>query len=339
MIANKAVIVKKFGDLEHTTIGPYRLPPLSGRIEVEVYYCGVNFSDLYTRLGFLPNTLPFVLGTECSGVITAVGVPGDHYKVGERVICYDYRGGMYSDRIRVLPECVFHIPGDIPLEVAASLFVNYLTAYFAVIEFGHLKPYETILINSCAGGVGSAATQIARTVKNVTIYGTASRSKAFYAEENGIDMLFSYNDVLQDLKYVEPYGVDVIVENQTANTVYDNISLLKPMGRIIMIGVNTAVKENHLSYLSLLRMWWKSWWFSMKDLVINNYCVAGLHLGLLLDKDRERVREALHYIFKLHRDGKIKPKIDSIWLMEDYHDAIRVLSSRKNIGKVLLKVR
>ncbi|KRT81193.1 hypothetical protein AMK59_4915, partial [Oryctes borbonicus] len=193
--------------------------------------------------------------------------------------------------------------------------------------------------NYFLGGVGSAATQIARTVKNVTIYGTASKSKALYAEENGIDMLFSYNDVLQDLKYVEPNGVDIIVENQSMNTVYDNISLLKPMGRMIMIGVNTAVKENHLSYVSLLRMWWKSWWFSLKDLVMNNYCIAGLHLGLLLDKDRSRVREALHYIFKLHHEGKIKPKIDSIWPLEDYHDAIRVLSNRKNIGKVLLKIR
>ncbi|KAI4457234.1 synaptic vesicle membrane protein vat-1 -like [Holotrichia oblita] len=296
MYSNKSVIVKKFGDLKHTVIEPYTLPSLEGRIEIEVHYCGVNFSDLYTRLGFLQNKLPFILGSECSGVISAVGIHHEKYKVGERVICYDYKGGLYSDIIRVPPECIFHLPSDIPLDIAATLFVNYLTAYFAVLEFGNLKPHESILINSCAGGVGTAATQLAKTVKNVTIYGTASPSKAFYANENGVDRLFTYEDVSTELKKAEPMGVDVIIENQSSNTMHENLHLLKPMGRMVLIGINSAITQNYLSYFTLFKIWMKSWWFSLTDLVMHNRCIAGLHLGTLLAKDHIKVRDALYHI-------------------------------------------
>ncbi|KAK9718066.1 Zinc-binding dehydrogenase [Popillia japonica] len=321
-----------------TLLEPSKLPPLEGRIEVEVHYCGVNFSDLYTRLGFLRHNLPFILGSECSGVISAVGIHNDRYKVGERVICYDYKGGLYSDIVRVPPECVFHLPSDIPLDIAATLFVNYLTAYFAVIEFGNLQPHESILINSCAGGVGTAATQLAKTIKNVTIYGTASLSKASYAVENGVDRLFNYQDVITDLQQLEPMGIDVIIENQSANTMHENLQLLKPMGRMVLVGINAAITENYLSYFTLFKMWLKSWWFSLTDLVMHNRCVAGLHLGTLLDKDHNRVRDALKFIFDLYRQRKIVPNIDSIWSIEEYNCAIRMLARRKNRGKVLLKV-
>lgn len=86
-------------------------------------------------------------------------------------------------------------------------------------------------------------------------------------------------------------------------------------------------------------MWWKSWWFSLSDLVMNNRCIAGLHLGTLLEKDRDKVEDALNDIFDLYREGRVKPKIDSIWPLEDYQYAIKVLTQRQNVGKVLLKVK
>lgn len=152
-------------------------------------------------------------------------------------------------------------------------------------------------------------------------------------------------------------GIDVIIENQSANTMHENLQLLKPMGRMVLVGniiyiyihkweiepflflgINAAITENYLSYFTLFKMWLKSWWFSLTDLVMHNRCVAGLHLGTLLDKDHNRVRDALKFIFDLYRQRKIVPNIDSIWSIEEYNCAIRMLARRKNRGKVLLKV-
>lgn len=90
-------------------------------------------------------------------------------QVGQRVICYNVNGGIFREIVRLPPEHLFPIPEDIATKTAATIFVNYITAYFALFHSASIKPNDEILIESCAGGVGWAATQLAKTVQGVKV--------------------------------------------------------------------------------------------------------------------------------------------------------------------------
>lgn len=85
------------------------------------------------------------------------------------MICYNVNGGIFRETVRLPPENIFLLPEDIDSKIAATIFVNYLTAYFAIFHCASLKPNDEILIESCGGGVGWAATQLAKTVQGVKV--------------------------------------------------------------------------------------------------------------------------------------------------------------------------
>ncbi|CAH1116260.1 unnamed protein product [Phaedon cochleariae] len=335
---SKAVVVKKFGGYESLSIQEFDLPPLDDTIEIKVEYGGLNFADLYTRQGLMANKkLPFVLGIECTGIITSIGsnVSNTDFKVGQRVICYDYNGGMYREVVRLSPTKCFLLPDFISTKLGAAIFVNYLTAYFSLLSLGNLKENETILILSCTGGVGSAATQIAKTIKGVTVFGTGSISKKQDALKNGVDT-FIPNESFEELQMQK---FDLILTNEAGNTFNFLQELLNPLGNIVIIGANNYIQNDQkISMLSLLKSWWTMKNVSIESLITNSRVVAGLHLGMLVERDRNKVQKTLEHIFKLIKDEILKPLIHSTMPMAQIVSATRLLAERKNVGKVLIKI-
>ncbi|CAH0564081.1 unnamed protein product [Brassicogethes aeneus] len=329
---SKSVVVTKFGGYESIQIKEFDLPSLEGTIEVKVSYGGLNFADLYTRQGLMMDKkLPFVLGMECSGIITAIGAENTDFKVGQQVVCYDHQGGMFREKIRVPPRHVFAVPDDLDGDVAASLFVNYLTAYFAVLQTGNLRENEQVLIMSCAGGLGWAATQLSKTVKGVKIIGTGSDFKAKFAMENGVDIFIDKNNVGE-------YKYDLILCTESGPILETLQNLLNPLGRIVMLGANNIIQnENKLSTLSLLKLWWTTKTISPESLIMNNRTCSGLHLGTLMELEPQKVDLALKKILGMLNDGKINPRIHCTYPLEEIVSATKDLANRKNIGKVLLK--
>ncbi|KAK4874745.1 hypothetical protein RN001_014105 [Aquatica leii] len=235
--SEKAVVLKAFGSYDCLSIGKFPLVPLEGNIEVEVQWCGLNFSDLYTRQGLMyHHKLPMVLGTECVGVIKELGVKTDGFKVGQRVICFDYNGGIFRNILRIAPDKCYPLPEYVSNEQGASLFVNYLTAYFALFELGGLKPHSTVFISSCAGGVGCAATQLAKTLEGVTVIGTASLHKKDRVIANGVDHVLSHDNLQEQIESVCPNGFDLIIDNQAGNVFTLLQNKLKQLGKIVLIG-------------------------------------------------------------------------------------------------------
>ncbi|XP_028149542.2 synaptic vesicle membrane protein VAT-1 homolog [Diabrotica virgifera virgifera] len=340
MEKTRSVIVKSYGGYDSLSIEPFDLPPLNGNIEVKVEYGGLNFADIYTRRGLVAaKELPFVLGIECTGVITAIGedVKDTGFEVGQKVICYDYHGGMYRDTVRLNPNNCFVLPDFIDTKLGAAIFVNYLTAYISLLNLGNLRENESVLVLSCTGGVGSAAVQIARTVEGVHIVGTGSLLKEEHAIKNGVDT-FLCNDTF--LENVQEYKFDVILSNESGPTFTFLQSLLRPLGRIILIGANNAVTNmneldtppieesptvdhDNVPLLSLL---------------INNRVVSGLHLGILLATDPEKIEHTLDVIFSMIEDKQISPLIHSVWKMSEFVEATKLLEERKNVGKVLISM-
>lgn len=130
---------------------PLEVP--SGHVEVRVHACGVNFADLYMRQGLMRNLQPpLTLGMECAGEVTALGAGiGNEFRLGDRVICYQVSGGLHQETVLVPAGACFPLPPEVSFEVGAALFVNYLTAYFSVLDIGNLQAGQCVLIHSCAG--------------------------------------------------------------------------------------------------------------------------------------------------------------------------------------------
>lgn len=339
--SNKAVVVKGFGSYDCLSIEKFSLPSLEGKLEVQVKMCGMNFADLYTRQGLmLDHKVPFVLGIECVGIIKRIGLSENNsFKVGQRVICYNHYGGLHQDIIRITPNHCYVLPDDVSDEDGAALLVNYLTAYFALFDLGGLKPNATILIQSCAGGVGCAATQLAKTIPNVKVIGTTSKNKENSVKENGVDVVINYDNFEETIKNVCPDGFDLIIENQAGRAFGFLQNSLRQFGRIILTGANSIIQnDKKLSTISLLKAWWNMKDISPLSLIMNNRSVSGLHLGVLAEKDPLKLKSTLDTLFCLLKDGKIKPKIDSIWPIEDVVFATKKLGERRNIGKVLLSI-
>ncbi|KAJ3617498.1 hypothetical protein MTP99_007211 [Tenebrio molitor] len=339
MESNKAVVVRKFGSYDALKVEQFRLPPLGDKVEVKVEYGGVNFADLYTRQGLMHNKeLPFVLGMECVGTVSAIGEARTDLKVGQRVICYDYHCGMYREAVRVSPDKCYPLPDHISTEEGAGVFVNYLTAYFSLIELGNLKKDETVLILSCGGGVGWAATQLAKNIQGVTVVGTTGPEKHAEVQSNGVDVTLTLDDSFEgEVVKACPNGFDVILTNH-AGAIYNFLQTrLKPLGRVVLIGANNMIQNDHkLSLFTFFKSWMATKNVRLIDLIMNNRVVTGLHLGTLIEKDGQKVRDALEKIFKMFEEGKLKVKIHSVHPMENVVEASRLLAERKNVGKVLI---
>src|SRR3954466_3633620 len=137
--------------------------PGEGEIRIRVRAAGVNFADVLARLGLYPDAPkpPMVVGYEVSGVVDAVGPGVAAHPEGDRVVALTRFNG-YADRVVVPEGFAFPLPAGLDDAEAAAIPVNYLTALLALYRMAHIDRGETVLIHGAGGGVGIAATQLAR---------------------------------------------------------------------------------------------------------------------------------------------------------------------------------
>ena len=167
--------------------------PRQHEVQVKIKYSGINFADIMSRIGIYSTRLkpPYIPGMEIAGVVMKTGADEYNSILGKTVVGICKSGG-YSTHVNVPAEQLFIIE-DKWLSVAASIPVNYLTAYFMMLHQGSLKKDETILIHGIGGGVGIAALQIAQNI-GATIIGTASLGKHAKIQEFGVDNLIDYRN-------------------------------------------------------------------------------------------------------------------------------------------------
>ncbi|KAI5755836.1 hypothetical protein M8J77_020033 [Diaphorina citri] len=322
----RSVVLTEYGDLEKIKVmdWPINLNLRTKELEVKVSICGVNFADVYTRLGFLPHLeTPRVLGLECVGTVVNVGLEVEKFKKGQRVLCYRWTGGLYQERVVVHEKYCYVVPDDLTDTELVCLPSQYLTAYLSLFDFGNLRPNQSVLIHSCVGGVGCAAVQLCQTVKNVTIHGTTSEAKFEIAKSKGVHHVFHVNDLnKQNHRYdiiIDPIGGAFSVINQ---------SLLRPLGRSVLIGANSTIGSKEPPPKNTVEE---------LDLVMNNKAVCGLHVGLLCENAPQRLNDIMEDLFKMCRDKEIEPVIHDTYSFDEIHTAQKELLERRNVGKVLLK--
>jgi len=336
----KAIVLTGFGGYDKVRVKqlPYPSSPKEGEILLHVRASGINFAELSIRQGLyssLPD-LPAVLGLEASGEVLEVGPDVTEFKPGDRIFCVKNLG-LWAEHVIVQANACLHMPDSMSYEEAAALPVNYVTAYHILFEFGNLRPGQSVLVHMAAGGVGMAATQLCRTVNDVTVFGTASLSKHDVIQKNGVDHPIDYRsvDYVEEIRKIDPEGVDIVMDPLSGNDSVKGFNLLKPLGKIIHFGAANAVSGPSKSYWSMLKSYMGIKSYNSLEMISKNKAICGYHMGQLINKP-QIIRSAMQRLVDLYKQGKIKPHIDTVWAFEDIGLAMARIHERANIGKVII---
>ncbi|XP_044154871.1 synaptic vesicle membrane protein VAT-1 homolog [Bufo gargarizans] len=312
--------------------------PKAGEVLVRVRACGLNFSDLLARQGVcdrLPS-MPVSLGMECAGIVEELGEGVTDRQVGDKVMVLN-RYGLWQELVTVPVNRTFIMPEGMSFEEGAAFLINYITAYMIIFHFGNLRPKQSILIHMAAGGVGTAAIQLCKTVKEVTIFGTASASKHEALKENGVTHPIDYraSDYVDEVRKISPKGVDIVLDPLGGSDTCKGYNLLKPMGRLVIYGAANLLTGQKKNIMALAKSWWNQFSINAMQLIASNKAVCGYLLGRL-DEETELLEDVVATLLDLYKEGQIKPKIDSVYAFEQVGDAMRQMQEKKNVGKVIL---
>jgi len=314
-----------------------------GEVRIAVRAAGINFADTLARVGLYPDAPkpPSVLGYEVAGEIESVGEGVDSVKVGDRVVAGTRFGGQ-AELVTVPAAQALPLPDRLSFEQGAAIPVNYVTAYCGLIVMGGLKRGERALIHAAAGGVGTAAVQIAHR-RGAEVFGTASASKHDAIRELGVAHAIDYRnqDFAEEVRRItDGVGIDVAFDAQGPTSFRKDYRLLRPGGRLIMYGLSEASPEGGRSIPkligSLLRMplatmpWWKS-----LQMMGENKGVFGLNMLSWWDAEHD-IDRIIGPMLEEIESGGLEPVVAESFPFERAGEAHRFIGERRNIGKVVL---
>jgi NADPH2:quinone reductase len=236
----RAIVVNELGGPEVLTLEERPDPdPGPGDLLVDVAAGGVNFIDIYQRTGIYPMDLPYVVGSEGAGTVTAVGAEVSEFEVGDRVTWAMSNGTGYTDTAVIPAAKAVAVPDGLDLELAAAVMLQGMTAHFLTESTFPAQAGQTALLHAAAGGVGLLLCQMLR-AKGVRVIGTTStEEKAELARAAGADEIVFYKDV-DVVKEVDRItggeGVHVVYDGVGQATFDAGLDVLRPRGTMVLFG-------------------------------------------------------------------------------------------------------
>jgi NADPH2:quinone reductase len=298
--------------------------PDAGELVVRVEAAGVNFADTLMVRGRYQRkpAPPFVPGIEVSGMVVAAGV-GCTHRPGQR-ICASVPTGGFAELAIVKDDAATLIPDDVPSDVALVLLgVNYPTAYYALHHRAVLRASETVLVHAAAGGVGSAAVQIARAAGCCVIATAGSEEKLAVCRALGAEVAISYEaegwvDAVRAA--TGGAGADVIYDPVGGKVGIDSLRCLAWQGRVLVIGfASGAIPE-----------------LPSNRLLLKDGSALGVFWGEVKTRDPAILRDVQASLLTLYRTGQLDPLIGGRFALADAPAALAQLGARKTTGKILL---
>jgi len=291
--------------------GPFELadvddPVADGKALVRVRAAGVNFADVLIRRGRYPQMpeLPVVLGSEIAGEL----------EDGTRVMAFTSGSGGYAELAAVERSQVVELPPRASFAEGASFLLTFLTAYLPLTRQVRLRPGATVLVHAAAGGVGTAAIQVARALGARVVAAAGSAEKLDLCRELGAEEAYVYADIPGELR------CDVVVDPVGGELFEQGIGRLRPLGTEIAIGFAGGL--------------WPV--VDPAALVGRNVGVQGFYLGRLLRHEPEVVGAALGELLALWETGALRPVVGAEMPLADVERAHALVESRKSTGKVVL---
>lgn len=301
-----------------------RPEPGENEVRIDVGAVGLNFADVEHRRGSYPDSPepPYVPGMEAAGTIAATG-PGVERAVGDRVVAL-LETGAYAEAVIAPTDRLFDIPDPVDLRTAAGFPVQFLTAYHALHGWGDLGDDDRVLIHAAAGGVGTAAVQLAAATA-AEVFGTASTDeKLSLASDLGLDHPINYErrDIVDEVdRLTDGAGVDLVLDGVGGEAFYRSLDALAGFGRIVTYGVASG----NVPAAATPR------------LLFENKSVHGFHLGHAFEHRPERTTAVAPDLLQRIGSGDLEVVVERTFPLADAAAAHEHLENRESVGKVVLE--
>jgi NADPH2:quinone reductase len=324
----KAVLCKAWGPPESLVIEDVPAPECgAGQVRIGIHAVGINFPDclmIEGRYQFKPD-FPFSPGGEFSGEILEVGEGADGVAVGDRVIAGGGHGGL-AEEIVVDARAVRPVPEDMPMSTAAAWSTTYGTSYHALKQRAQLQPGETLLVLGAGGGVGLAAVELGKAMGARVIAAASTDAKRQAALDAGADEVVDYSDgeLKEKVKALtDGRGADVIYDPVGGDFFDQSMRCIAWKGRVLVVGfVGGDIPKVPI------------------NLILLKGCqVVGVFYGAFTGREPEANAENWRELGAFWAAGKIAPKVSREYAFADHAAALRCLTEREAIGKVVVRVR
>ena len=324
----RAVICRSFDGIDALEFGELADPvPGPGEVLVDVHAAALSFMDTLMVAGRyqMKPALPFVPGSDAAGVVLAVGEGVQRVRVGDRVACSHWHGGM-AERM-VAPEVsVVKLPDSVGFDIGSTVRYAYGTARYALETRAQLRPGEIVFVSGAAGGVGLAAVDVARQMGATVIAGTGSAAKGEAARRQGAAHAIDYScEPVRDrlLELTQGHGVDVYFDN-VGGSLFGTVSrAMAWSGRILPIGFASGEIPSLAMNLPLLK----------------NYSVVGCYWGPWAEREPQQSRAADEQLFAAVAQGILQPQVSDVLPMSSFADGLQRLARRQVTGRIVLRVR
>ncbi|HAD10488.1 MAG TPA: NADPH:quinone oxidoreductase [Porticoccaceae bacterium] len=322
----KALVCEQYGPVEDLKYRDFPDPePAPGEILVAVKAIGVNFPDgllVEGKYQARPEC-PFAPGSEISGEVVGLGEGVIDFAVGDRVLALTTNFGAYAEQITLPSLAAYKMPASMDYETGAALLAASGTAHHGLRQRGRLQAGETLVVLGAAGGTGIAAVQIGKAMGARVIAVCSSEEKLAFAKSQGADDGINYSE--QDLNK----AIKALTNGRGADVVYDAVggdafdACSRAMawdGRLLIVGFASGRIPTLPVNLTLVK----------------GYSVVGVFWGQFTQTEPEAHAANMRELFQWCEAGKVKPIVDRTYKLADGIDAIKYVTGRNVMGKVVI---
>lgn len=322
----RAIIADEFGPPEAYSIREHEAPPPGpGQIRVAVKAIGISYVDVLTAAGKYQVTppLPFIPGSECAGVVEAVGEGVAHVAVGDRVMGSGF-GGIFAEVGTFRASSFNRVPDALTLEEAAVFPPSYTTGYHALVDRGRLQPGETLLVLGAAGATGIAAIQIGKALGARVIASASTEEKRQLCLDAGADAVVNTrSEAWRDEVKAAAGGkaIDVVFDPVGGDMTDPAFRTLGYDGRYLIIGFTGGISTLKTNLP-----------------LVKTASFIGVQLRAFGEAEPEKARANFEKVLELAGTGKLKPVIGKAYAFEDYREAMNAAFNGEGTGRVVMRV-
>ena len=335
----KAYMLRKFGAPESMKIEEVPEPiPESDEVKVKVETIGINYAEILSRRGqytWAPKR-PYIPGMEAYGEVVEVGDSVTRYKIGDKVLVGG-QFGSYAEYMVSKEHLAFPAIESLSPEENAASLVSYMTAYVALVKLAKTTQGEKVLIQAAAGGVGTAAVQIAKAI-GCEVFGTAgSVDKLKVLREMGVDHPINYRSSnFQEYIVKHGGGVDVVLEVVGGEVYKQSLASLNTFGRLIVVGY-ASIPFKRWNPITWYQTWKNAPKVNVMERARKSSGVFATHIGYLTG-DRIIAAQAWSDLSSFVRQHQLKPVVGSVFDFDELCEAHAWVESRKNVGKTIVRI-
>ena len=320
----RAVICRAWGAVEDLTVEEVPAPaPAADEVLIDVRATSVNYADSIMVAGKYQTRPPFPFspGLETAGVVARAGAAATRFKAGDRVMATLGWGGLAEQAVAKESE-TFAIPAGMSFEQAGAFPIAYISSDVAIRWQGRLEPGETLLVLGAAGGVGLTAVEIGRAMGARVIAGASTAEKLAVAREHGADDLVNYaTEPLTErvMALTGEKGADVCFDPIGGELADAALSALGWGGRMLLVGFVGGVQQ-----------------IPANRLLVKNRAALGCSLRYYRNQAPDKLRRSVDALLGWYAEGKLKPLVSHRLPLERSVEAIKLLTDRKALGKVVV---